>query len=61
MTDINKPSISLRRGGNFDVYTKTKEASQKKLCRLLFQVCDTLQEAKMAEEILIAQHLREKK
>lgn len=61
MTNIIEPSISIRRGENFDIYTKMKEASQKKLCRVLFQVCDTPQEAKMAEEISIAQHLREKK
>lgn len=61
MTNINEPWISLRRGGKFDVYTQMKEASQKKLCRVLLQVCDTPQKAKMAEEISIAQHLREKK
>lgn len=54
MTNINELSISIRRGENFDVYTKMNEASQKKLCRVLFQVCGTLKKAKMAEEISTA-------
>lgn len=61
MTNINELSISIRRGENFDVYTKMNEDSQKMLCHVLFQVCGTLEKAKMAEEISIAQHLREKK
>lgn len=60
MTNINESSISIRCGGNFDVYTEMKEASQRKLCRVLLQVCDILEKAKMAVEISIAQHLREK-